>query len=210
MQGAESRSETANCAERLGAQATRMRWVALHCGGRALLRRLELDDLVQEALLRAWAAREHWPAWEPGDPGLARWLAVIVRRVSIDAARSCRAAKRAGRVLPLELGDFSSSAAGARELAAATAGPATRAGQQETRLELEQGFQRLSGEHRRVLALRQFGGLSAAEAAVRLGRSEVAVHSLYRRALQAWQREARGAFSSFGGEWPPDLRSEPS
>jgi DNA-directed RNA polymerase specialized sigma24 family protein len=42
-----------------------------------------------------------------------------------------------------------------------------------------------------VIGLRQLEGLTAAEAGLRLGRSEVAVHSLYRRALEAWERAAR-------------------
>ena len=52
-------------------------------------------------------------------------------------------------------------------------------------------FLRLLPEHRRVLGLRQFEGLDARSTAQRMGRSETAVHSLYRRALAAWaeQRE---------------------
>jgi len=38
-----------------------------------------------------------------------------------------------------------------------------------------------------VIGLRQFEGLSAAAAGRRMGRSEAAVHSLYRRALLAWE-----------------------
>ena len=44
-------------------------------------------------------------------------------------------------------------------------------------------------DHRRVIGLRQFEGLSAAEVGQRLGRSESAVHSLYRRGLEAWEQE---------------------
>jgi len=40
--------------------------------------------------------------------------------------------------------------------------------------------------------LRRFEGHSAAEAAARMGRTETAVHSLFRRALAAWA-EAVGA-----------------
>ena len=49
----------------------------------------------------------------------------------------------------------------------------------------------LSAEHRRVLGLRQFEGLSAEQAARRMGRSATAVHSLYRRALLAWEQALR-------------------
>ena len=184
-----------------------MRWVALHCAGRALLRRLDIDDLVQEAMLRAWQDREHWPAPESGELSLGRWLAVLVRHATIDAARASRANKRSGREQRLELSDFSQSALGARDLPAQTAGPSTRAGVQETRTQLEQAFQRLSGEHRRVLSLRQFEGLSAALSARRMGKSEVAIHSLFRRALQAWERELGRDFSNLRDELDGNARS---
>ncbi len=51
-------------------------------------------------------------------------------------------------------------------------------------------FGTLTPEHRRVLGLRRFEGLSAAETAARMGRSETAVHSLFRRALVAWEEAA--------------------
>jgi DNA-directed RNA polymerase specialized sigma24 family protein len=50
-------------------------------------------------------------------------------------------------------------------------------------------YGRLSPDHRRVLGLRQFEGLDARAAARRMGRSESALHSLYRRALGAWAAE---------------------
>ena len=51
-------------------------------------------------------------------------------------------------------------------------------------------YHALAPDHRRVLGLRQFEGLSAAETGARMGRSEAAVHSLYRRALVAWEAAA--------------------
>lgn len=187
-----------------------MRWVAVHCAGRALLRRLEVDDLVQEALLRAWQDRDRWPERDPNDAAFARWLALLVRHATIDAARASRARKRAAREERLEASDFSRSGIATRDLPAQTAGPATRAAVADTRLSLERAFLRLSGEHRRVIALRQFEGLSAADTAARLKRSEVAVHSLFRRALQAWEREAGHDFSAFGDESKPGPRSTPA
>jgi DNA-directed RNA polymerase specialized sigma24 family protein len=75
---------------------------------------------------------------------------------------------------------------------ARTAGPATRALAAEEALRVEQVFRALAPEHRRVLALRQFEGLSAAECALRMKKSESAVHSLYRRALLAWEAGVSG------------------
>ncbi len=187
-----------------------MRWVAVHCAGRALLRRLEVDDLVQEALLRAWQDRDRWPARDQNDAAFARWLALLVRHATIDAARASRARKRAAREERLDASDFSRSGITPRDLPAQTAGPATRAAAAETRLSLERAFLRLCGEHRRVIALRQFEGLSAAETAARLKRSEVAVHSLFRRALQAWERESGNNFSTFGDESNFGARSTPA
>jgi DNA-directed RNA polymerase specialized sigma24 family protein len=54
-------------------------------------------------------------------------------------------------------------------------------------------YERLAPDHRRVLGLRRFEGLDAREAGRRMGRSEAAVHSLYRRALLAWEEAARRA-----------------
>jgi RNA polymerase sigma-70 factor (ECF subfamily) len=210
VEPAADESDPPGDAVRLGAQAARMRWVALQCAGRALLRRLEVDDLVQEAMLRAWQDRGHWPAYERGDGDLQRWLATLVRHATIDAARASRAKKRGGGDVRVVRGEFSRSGLDLGDLPAQTAGPATRAGGGETRRALEQAFLRLSGEHRRVLALRQFEGLSAAEAATRTGLSEVAVHSAFRRALQAWERELGRGFSILGDELAPDARSHPA
>ena len=75
-------------------------------------------------------------------------------------------------------------------MAAPGPGPATHLAGAEAGDRLADAFARLSAEHRRVIGLRQLEGLSAAGAAARMGRSEGAVHSLYRRALAAWEEEA--------------------
>ncbi|MBK8179065.1 MAG: RNA polymerase sigma factor [Planctomycetes bacterium] len=213
-------SQTQQAGARLAALMPRLRWLALHAAGRALRRRLDVEDLLQEACLRAWQARDRWPAPsaipEAGGPGatdpgkgaarhgqepaalgedeFARWLSAVVRHTAVDAARAARARKRSGGEARLERTDFTRGGEGG-EWAADTGGPATRAVRSEQRVLLERSFTELSGEHRRVLALRQFEGLSAAAAAARLGRSETAVHSLYRRALQAWQAGLDGKIS---------------
>ncbi len=143
--------------------------------------RVEPDDLVQEVFLRALSHPDGLPPPEPGEAALWRILARLARNVVIDVARSIRAAKRDGRNQPLSRSDWSAVPA------ARTAGPATAAGEREASRELATRFLELSPEHRRVIGLRQFEGLSARETAARMGRSEAAVHSLYRRALEAWE-----------------------
>jgi len=180
--------------QRLARHTPRLRLLIAHLSGSALRRSLDVDDLVQEALVRALAAPDSIPPAEhaPGDtldPALWRLLSHIARHTVIDAARALRAQKRSGGV---DAARFSSTGAhGPRvsQFALAATGPATAALRRETTRDLVWSYERLDAEHRRVLGLRQFEGLSAAEAARRMGRSETAIHSLYRRALAAWAAE---------------------
>jgi RNA polymerase sigma-70 factor (ECF subfamily) len=185
----------------LAAQTPRLRLLLAHQAGRAVRARVELEDLVQEVLLRAWTAREALPAEAAA---LRRFLARLARNVVVDAARALRAAKRdGGAVQRLERSAWSSARL---EPAARTAGPATRAVRGEDAARMLAAFEALAPEHRRVIGLRQLEGLSARETARRMGRSEAAVHSLFRRALAEWERGA-GIFAGFRGD--PGPRSRP-
>ena len=175
--------------ERLGRQERRLRLFLWHLTSPALRRRVEIDDLVQEVYVRALTARA-LPAVEPddrADAALWRWLVPVARHAVIDLARALRRAKRDGVTASLDHSSWSVAGARASQILARTWGPATRAAADELEQRLEQRFQALSPEHRRVLGLRHFEGLPASQAARRMGRSESAVHSLYRRALAAWQ-----------------------
>lgn len=179
-------------AERLAAQEPRLRLLFAHLAGRRLRERIEVDDLVQEVFLRALAARATLPPPSAGESELWRFLVHLARHAAVDAARALRAQKRSGREQRLAQSEWSRVGAEAlaeSALAARTHGPATRVAALEGLERMTAAFRRLSPEHRRVIGLRQFEGLSAAEAGLRLARSESAVHSLYRRALEAWERE---------------------
>jgi len=153
--------------------------------GPALARRVEVDDVVQETLLRAW--RDLPRAALSGDDALGGWLAAIARHVIVDVAR---AARRQGTQALLERSAW--SRAGALDPADATAGPATRAARGEEHQRLLAAYRSLSPRHRRVIALRQFEQRSARESAPLLGCTELAVHALFRRALDAWGRALDG------------------
>ncbi len=180
---------------RLDARAGRLRLLVASLCGRAVRARFEVEDLVQEVYLRALADPARWPA-EPEE--LDRHLALLARHVVVDVARSLRAAKREGELGAVRLdgttpgGASSAGPAFVSRLRARSPGPGTQAAQRELSGDLVGAYLRLAPEHRRVLGLRQFQGLGAAETARRMGRSEVAVHSLYRRALEAWGRELGG------------------
>ena len=170
----------------------RLRLLILHLAGRAILARAEPEDLLQEVYLRAMTAPQGLPARNPQDPAdsaLYALLAQIARHVVVDIARSIRALKRDGVTTALERSDWS-RVQGVRnsELASLKPGPATFAAAMDHQNVLIQRFRLLDPDHRRVIGLRQFEGKSANETAKRMGRSETAIHSLYRRALEAWEQ----------------------
>lgn len=172
---------------RLAEYGPRLRLVLAHMAGPRLRASVELDDLAQETMLRALTSSN-----APGDEAeLWRWLVTVARHVAIDAVRALRARRHASNSVRLERADW--SRVGLRESHVAARGPgaSTLVAAHEQEARLLRAFARLSPEHRRVIGLRQFEGLSAAEAAQRLRRTETAVHSLYRRALLAWDAAAQ-------------------
>jgi RNA polymerase sigma-70 factor (ECF subfamily) len=177
-------------AQRLWSFEPRLRLLFAHLAGRKLRERVEPDDLVQETFLRALGSAHALPPESAGESELWRFLVHLARHVAVDAARALRAAKRAGSEQRLARSDWSTAGPHESQLAARTRGPATRVAEVESLERLAAAYLRLAPEHRRVIGLRQFEGLTAAEAAARMGRSEVAVHSLYRRALEAWESAA--------------------
>jgi len=183
------KNATGGVGNRLSRLERRLRLLLVHLTGPALRARIEIDDLVQEVYIRALGATSLPPneQSDPGDAELWRYLIRLARNTVIDAARAIRAAKRSGPVLRLAHSDWSQAGVRASQILAATWGPATRAAAHELEERLEARFEALSAEHQRVIGLRQLEGLSAREVAQRLGRTETAVHSLYRRALEAWQ-----------------------
>jgi RNA polymerase sigma-70 factor (ECF subfamily) len=168
---------------RLAAHERRLLLLLAHLAGRAVRARVELADLAQEVYLRALAHPGGLPAPVAGDGPLWGVLAHEARHAVIDVARALRTQKRSGSARTLEPSDWS------RVPAARAPGPHTEVVGAETSERLTRAFLALPAEHRRVLGLRQFEGLTAEETARRMGRSTVAVHSLYRRALEGWQAQ---------------------
>jgi RNA polymerase sigma factor (sigma-70 family) len=177
--------------ERFLALAPRLRLALAHLSSPSIRARVELDDLVQEVFLRAWSARRELPPHEPGDACLYRLLVRIARNTVIDVARALRAHKRNARTVPLSRSDWSHAGVRESQVVHDAPGVSTQVAASEDWERLLNAFRALSPEHRRVIGLRQFESLSAAETAQRMKRSEAAVHSLYRRALDAWNARMR-------------------
>jgi RNA polymerase sigma factor (sigma-70 family) len=170
---------------RLASCDGRLHLLCTHLAGSAVRSRVEIEDLVQEVYLRALAKPDGWPK---DANELFRYLSTIARHVVIDVVRASRAAKRDGREEALDRSTWSRAG---HTPAAVTPGPRTRAAGNEHSRKMACAFLALSPEHRRVIGLRQFEGLSARETAARMGRGETAVHSLYRRALAVWEAGVR-------------------
>ncbi len=155
--------------------------------GRALARRVEVDDVLQETALRALGGIAAGKFAGEG-PFLA-YLCSIARNVLADIARAARRQRRGDGASALSLVRSDWSASGAMAPADASGGPLTKALRSESREHLLAAWRKLSPEHRRVIVLRQFEALSARDAAQRMGSSEQAVHALFRRALGRWGEE---------------------
>ena len=134
--------------------------------GPALRERTEVDDVLQETLLRAFRSMG---SFRPEGPdSLLRWMGGIAQHVIVDLAR-----KRSEVQVGLE-GEFP--------------GGGLSASQRLRRLErfdrLREALEGLSPDHRQVILLARIEGLPIKEIAGRMGRSPKAVTQLLMRALK--------------------------
>ena len=130
--------------------------------------RLEVDDIVQEALLTAYKSIERLE-WR-GEEAFYRWLASIAEHLL------WRAARDAGPI-PLELDE---------EIDGGDSSVSRLLSREERRERLESALADLSPEHREVIVLTRLEGLRVADVAARLGHSENAVRKLLGRYEQGF------------------------
>jgi RNA polymerase sigma-70 factor (ECF subfamily) len=157
--------------------------------GRRLQSKLDPEDLLQEAFLRAHlaisrfrgATEEEFLAWLRGI--LAHVLADQIRRYHGTEQRD----PRLERALECEI-DRSSQAL-ARVLKAPSSSPSQRVLRHERAARLARALDRLPTASREILALRHFDDLSFPEIARRMGRTLDGVKNLWIRALARLRRE---------------------
>jgi len=125
----------------------------------------EAHEVAQEALTRAWAARDRYDAKRPFYP----WLSTIVR----NACRDARARRRP--ITGLE-GD---------RLTSASPSPLAALDAKQAQAQVRTALERLDDSHREVIVLRHFEDLSYAEIAELLGVAQGTVMSRLFRARKA-------------------------
>lgn len=159
----------------------------LHCQARAQLHpglggRIDASDLVQQSLLEA-----HRDAARFGGQNAAQqaaWLRRILATNLANAVRDLRRAKRdPARERSLDAACESSELGLAELLAADGATPSEVAVGKERVLELSAAVEQLPGDQQDAVLLRYWRGLSLAEIAGRMERSEPAVAGLLHRGL---------------------------
>lgn len=137
--------------------------------------RVDVSDVVQDALLDAY---RHLDAFEPRGVGSFRgWLRKIAEnRLRMAIEKHLASAQReAAAEVPF-------GAPGADPSAGSTS-PSVAADRAERRTVLRTAMAELSVDHRRVLELVRLQGLSIAQAALAMERSENAIKKLMARAL---------------------------
>ncbi len=157
--------------------------------GRRLQSKIDADDLLQEAFLRAHQAIDRFRG-STEDEFLA-WLRGILSHVLADQVRRYHGTERRNPKLECALDfDFDRAAEKfVREFASQTSSPSQRAVRHERALLLAQAMDRLPPASREILTLRHFQALSFPEIARHMDRTLDAVKNLWIRALGQLRRE---------------------
>jgi RNA polymerase sigma-70 factor (ECF subfamily) len=157
--------------------------------GRRLRSKLDAEDLLQEAFLRAHRAIGRFRG-TTGEEFLS-WLRGILANVLADQIRRYHGTEQRDPALEraLEIEFEQSSERFACALAAPTSSPSQRVVRHERAMWLAEAMERLPPASREVLVLRHFQELSFPEIANRMGRSLDGVKNLWIRALARLRRE---------------------
>jgi len=165
--------------------------------GEGLRGRVEVDDLLQETMLRAFRSIAQLKG--ETDDTLRSWLTGIAHHVVIDRARQLTARKADYRrevSLDAPLAGVSGDSSSLSMEVPSPAASPSRILRREERLErLLEAIQSLTPDHRQVLILTLIERLSAKEVGLRMQRTDKAVSMLLVRAMRAL-REAFGETSS--------------
>jgi len=139
---------------------------------RILSRAEDAEDAIQEIWLQAWRGAR---TYDPKRGTVCGWLVSIARSRAIDRLRSEGSRKRAVDAAGVDAPDPPES-------------PAESAVDQERRQHVDQAMSQLDPQHREVLELAYFAGLSQSEISERLGAPLGTVKSWTRQALSRLEK----------------------
>ncbi len=146
---------------------------------------VEIDDILQDTLLKAYVQFDQFTYRTPGS--FLHWLARIMEHVIQDAARYHGRQKRnAAEMVPLR---SQSNPRGPEPLNSET--PSRLLAQDEELRALLRELDRLPDRYREVILLAKLEGLSTEEISERIGKSRAAVALLLHRAIKRF-RQVRG------------------
>ena len=150
--------------------------------GPKLQQEIDASDLVQQSLLDAHAKKDQFRG--DTDAQRAAWLRQILAHNLADALRHQHRAKRdVSRQRALHAAIDESFGRAEHWIAATQSSPSQHATKKEELLRLADALTKLPGAQREAVTLRHLQGLSLAETAHALGRSEAAVAGLVYRGL---------------------------
>ena len=145
--------------------------------------KLDSSDIVQQTLLNAFAKRDQFRGSSEAE--LAAWLREILKNNLADVLRDQRRDKRdIRREQPLERAIDASFSVTHSWLAAVQSSPSQRAVKQEELLRLAEVMTKLSEAQREAIVLHHLQGLSLADVAQEMGKTEAAVAGLLFRGLK--------------------------
>jgi len=148
------------------------------------------SDLVQETLLRGWAAIGQFTGSSEAE--LICWLQTILHNTFREWIRREMARLRTPDLeAPLEAAVQASSVRLARILAAEQSSPSERAERREVLLRWAEAVQRLPADQRDVVLMRDLHDLPVKQISERLGRSEKTVAGLLARGRQQLRQSFR-------------------
>ena len=147
-------------------------------------RKFDASDVAQQTLLEAWKAESQFRGNSDGER--IAWLRTILGRViSREVRQYTGTLKRdPNRELDIPTALERSSVMLAGLLADNAPSPSMHADNREQQMIIAEAIESLSEDYREVIVLRNLQGLSHAEVAVRLDRTESAVRMLWLRALK--------------------------
>lgn len=165
-------------------------WLRLMAGlqlDRRWDRKFDASDIVQQTMLEAWKGEENFHGQSDGER--IAWLRTILGRViSREVRKYDGTLKRdPGRELELQRSINQSSIMLGGMIPGESNTPSVHADNREQQSIIADVLEELPEDYRRVIVMRNLQGMSHAEIAVELDRSESAIRMLWLRALKELQ-----------------------